>query len=229
MINISTLYAHAPWSVPGVAALEITYQLKEGTSAGSAWNLNLENITIAAVSAPATRNLTITISGNGSVNSQNTQGTNYACNSSTCAPVTFNYNDTVTLFATGANSTFSAWGGQYSGNPSINPGNILMDGDKAVSATFAADPAKVKIDGDVTTYYALGTTLNTPSQDATGRVRNVVFTENITITNSHNLKLRGGFIDTAFSDNNQTGYSTISGSLKLQAGRLTVQRLKIKP
>ena len=47
--NISTLYGQGPWSVDGVASLEITYVVLEGGSAAAAWDLNLENITIANV------------------------------------------------------------------------------------------------------------------------------------------------------------------------------------
>jgi len=50
--NISALYAQGPWSVDGVAAIEITYTLVEDGAAAEAWDLNLENITIANVSAP---------------------------------------------------------------------------------------------------------------------------------------------------------------------------------
>jgi len=32
-----------------------------------------------------------------------------------------------------------------------------------------------------------------------------------------------------FTDGNQTGYNTISGWLKIQAGKLTAERVKIKP
>jgi hypothetical protein len=43
--------------------------------------------------------------------------------------------------------------------------------------------------------------------------------------NNQSLKLRGGY-DADFA--NQTGYSTISGWLKVQAGKLTVERLVVK-
>lgn len=49
--NISTLYGQGPWSVDGVATMEITYTVHEGGNAAAALNLNLENITIANVSA----------------------------------------------------------------------------------------------------------------------------------------------------------------------------------
>lgn len=177
---------------------------------------------------PPSATLTVTISGNGSVNSQNQTGTNYACNSGTCSPVTFGYNDTVTLTPTGSNSTFSVWSGNYSGTS--NPGSITMNGDKAVTATFTPDPARVRIEGDPTTrYYSLGTALAAPATDEEIRAQGAPnFSETITSTNSHNLKLRGGFSNPDFSDVSRTGYSTLTGWLKIQAGKLTAERLKIK-
>jgi len=157
---------------------------------------------------PPSSALTVTIIGNGSVTSTNTVGINYTCSGGTCDPMVFPPGDTVTLTATGSNSTFSAWSGGYAGTD--NPGSITLDGDKAVTATFTADQAKVRIDGDATLYYALGSTLNAVARDATIRARDVTFGETVTLTNSHNLKLRGGFTDTGFTDSGQSGYSTIS-------------------
>jgi len=54
--TISTLYSHAPWSVAGVASIEITYALRYYDSSLNSWpdmpaDLNLETITIANVNA----------------------------------------------------------------------------------------------------------------------------------------------------------------------------------
>ncbi len=173
--------------------------------------------------------LTITISGSGSVNSKNGSGTNYACNSSSCVPVIFGYNDTVTLTATGSNSSFSAWSGAINGN--ANPyTSLLMDGDKAVTATFTPDPAKVLIDGSGIPYYSIGVALGACGQDGAVRAQaSPLFAENVVMTTNHILKLRGGFTDAGFTDVNQAGYSTISGSLKVLAGRLTAERVKVRP
>jgi hypothetical protein len=38
--------------------------------------------------------------------------------------------------------------------------------------------------------------------------------------------LRGGYVDEGFSD--QSGYSTIVGFLKIQAGKLLVERFNVK-
>jgi len=171
--------------------------------------------------------LTVTINGNGSVNSQNAAGSNYACNGGTCQPVTFSIGDIVTLTATGANSSFTSWGGDISG--SANPyTTLLMDDDKAVTATFTADPARVRIDGDATLYYALGSTLAIPTGPATVRAQSTPdFIENIIMANPVTILLKGGYSDNGFS--NQSGYTTVSGYLKIRAGQLTVERLRIKP
>jgi len=176
--------------------------------------------------------LTVSIFDSGSVTSQSRGGVNYTCQKTgggTCAPVTFTDGDVVTLTATGSNSSFSAWSGVITG--SANPyTTLLMDMDKQVTATFTPDEAKVKIDGDATRYYSLGTALNTPTQDDVAvRARNLDFSETTLFTNSHSLRLRGGFNDSGFTDGNQAGYTTISGWLRIQSGRLTAERLKIKP
>jgi hypothetical protein len=85
--------------------------------------------------------------------------------------------------------------------------------------------------GDPTTpYYSLGKALAVPIADEELRLQSTTdFVETITMGNGHNLKLRGGFTDAGFTDLGQTGYSTISGWLWIKAGKLTVERLIIKP
>jgi hypothetical protein len=103
-----------------------------------------------------------------------------------------------------------------------------MDGEKAVTATFLPDPARVRIENDpATRYYAIGAALAAPTQD--GEIRALApkdFVENITMTNPVTILLKGGYSDTGFS--NQSGYSTISGYLKIRAGELKIDHLRIK-
>jgi len=194
-------------------------------AAGSSFTMGTANITLYARWLPATASLTVTISGTGSVTSNNGIGINDTCDGGTCLPVTFNYNDTVTLTATGANSSFSGWSGDYISNS--NPGGITMNGDKSVTASFTADPAKVRIDGDPTPYYVIGTALAVPPGPATIRVQGASdFVENITMTIPVAILLKGGYSDAEFSS--QSSYSTISGWLKIQAGKLTAERVRIK-
>jgi len=169
--------------------------------------------------------LTLGISGSGSVNSSNGSGLGYACNTATCSAVPFGSNDTVTLTATGSNSTFSSWSGDY---VSIsNPGSITMTANKAVTATFSAGAATVKIDGDSTPYYSINTALAAPVQDAIIKATATGFTENVTMQNSHTLTLKGGYSDSNFSS--QTGYSTINGSLTISSGTLVVDKVVVGP
>lgn len=169
--------------------------------------------------------LTLGISGSGTVNSSNGSGLGYACNTATCTAVPFGSGDTVTLTATGSNSSFSNWSEDY---VSIsNPGSITMDTNKAVTATFAPDPAKVKIDGDSTPYYSINTALAAPAQDATIKATATGFTENVTMQNSHTLTLKGGYSDSNFTS--QTGNSTINGTLTISSGTLIVDRVVMGP
>jgi hypothetical protein len=46
------------------------------------------------------------------------------------------------------------------------------------------------------------------------------------VTNPVAILLKGGYVDAGFSD--QSGYSTIGGLLKIQAGKLLVERVSIK-
>jgi len=169
--------------------------------------------------------LTLGISGSGTVNSSNGSGLGYACNTATCTAVPFGSNDTVTLTATGSNSTFSSWSGDYSG--STNPGSITMGANKAVTASFTPDPATVKIDGDSTVYYSINSALGAPTQDAVIQARDTSFIENVIMDNSHNLTLKGGYSDSNF--NSQTGYSSISGMLTVKSGKLIVDRVVVGP
>ncbi|WP_139366735.1 GLUG motif-containing protein [Trichlorobacter thiogenes] len=169
--------------------------------------------------------LTLAISGNGTVNSSNGSGLGYACNTATCSAVPFGSGDTVTLTATGSNSSFSSWSGDY---VSIsNPGSITMNADKAVTATFSPGAATVKIDGDNTPYYSINTALAAPVQDAVVRATATNFTEDVTLQSSVTVTLKGGYSDATFTD--QTGYSTINGSLTISSGTLVVDKVMVGP
>lgn len=169
--------------------------------------------------------LTLGISGSGTVNSSNGSGLGYACNTATCTAVPFGSSDTVTLTATGSNSSFSSWSGDYVSVS--NPGSITMNANKAVTATFSPGAATVKIDNDSTAYYSINSALAAPLQDATIRATATGFTENVTMQNSHTLTLKGGYSDNSFSS--QTGYSSINGSLTVSSGTLVVDRVVVGP
>ncbi|MDK9717614.1 MAG: InlB B-repeat-containing protein [Trichlorobacter sp.] len=184
------------------------------------------DVTLYAQWTPVPATLTVTISGTGSVTSQNQLGTNYTCNSGSCAPATFNLGDTVTLTATGSNSIFNGWSGAITS--SVNPyTTLLMDANKAVTASFTPAPATVKIDGSDTVYYSINAALVASALDAVIRAKETSFSENVIMENSHILILKGGYSDANFSS--QTGYSTINGTLTIKAGKLIVDRVVVGP
>ena len=102
-----------------------------------------------------------------------------------------------------------------------------MTANKAVTATFSPDPAKVKIDGDSTAYYSINSALAAPTQDAVVRATATNFTEDVTLQSSGTVTLKGGYSDATFTD--QTGYSTISGSLTISSGTLVVDKVVVGP
>lgn len=182
----------------------------------------------ASCSAPVTqRNLVVSVSGPGSVTSS-PAGIACASGPGGSCSASFDHGRAVTLLPLGSNSTFVSWSGDLT--DSTNPGSITMDSNKTVTATFTPDPAKVKIDGYAAPYYTIGSALEACGQDGTVRAQAApLFAEIITMTNPATILFRGGFTNTGFTDIDQSGYTTISGWLKICSGKLTVERLKIKP
>lgn len=209
-----------------------------GTESGeSSFSFTYSDGIIPVPSGPATFAITIrplptlavSIIGNGSVTSQNTKGDNYSCPSGICPPVSFAEGDTVTLTATaGSHSAFSGWSGDIV--VSTTPYSFTISANISVAATFNPDPATVRIDGSQIPYYTFTDAIDALAQDGTILSQaSAEFVESISVASGLSIRIRGGFTDTDFSDLNQTGFSTISGLLKIQAGKLTVERLKIKP
>jgi hypothetical protein len=226
-------------SIPGCSAVDIsgstatciTTLLVEGSHSvtaeyggDSTYNPSASQAVTHMVNAPPT--LTVTIDGDGSVHGSSLQGQTYSCSSSVCPAIAFAYGDRINLTATGSNSTFSSWSGDCSG---VNQCTIILDIDKSVGVSFVADPPLLRIEGDQTSYYAIGSTLSIPVVTAVVRAKKTIFSETIVAANNNNLTLRGGFTDADFTDVGQTDYSTISGWLKIQVGKLTVERVKIQP
>lgn len=167
--------------------------------------------------------LTVTVNGNGAVNS--------TPNEIACTPActsTKPFGSTLTLTAVpGIDSRFSGWSDACLACGSAPDCLVTFDATKNCTATFELLPL-VRIDGDQTPYYDIATALAVPQIPATIRVQATPdFVETITMTNPVAILLRGGYSDVDFT--NQTSYTTISGSLKVRVGTLTVERLKIAP
>lgn len=176
--------------------------------------------------------LTVTIVGSGTVASQNEGGTSYSCNKTgggVCDPVTFGYGDSVTLTATpDINTSLTGWSIDNSNGGNANPyTGLLMNGNRAVTATFAANPPMVQISGSTAVYYTLISALADCGGDATILARDIAFTGGLTIT-AHTIKLSGGFPDVTFTGD-RSGYTTINGRVNIQGGLLIADRVKVGP
>jgi hypothetical protein len=199
------------------------WSLQVTASQGTEGSVSNSRYTLMPVVPPS---LTLTIVGPGSVHGTSTMGQNYACGGGACPVTSFAYNDTVTLTAAGSNSTFSAWSGDYAS--SGNPGSIIMDRNRVVTVTLTPDPARVRIDGDPTLYYGIDAALAVPTAAAVVRaVATPEFIEYVLMANPVPIQLKGGYSDAGFSI--QTGYTTVSGPVRVKAGKLVAERIKIKP
>jgi uncharacterized repeat protein (TIGR01451 family) len=181
----------------------------------------------------STATLTISIIGNGSVTSHNATGTNDTCSKTgggVCNPVVFGNGDTVTLSATKAwNSNFASWSGAYGG--SVNPGNITMDGDKAVTATFdAINKAKLSLAG--TPHAGIQEAYDAAVSGDTVLAQEYYFAEPTGVTLGLLLPtaitIMGGLDPTYLAYVSPTSVTTVKGPLAIKQGRLNVQRLKIR-
>jgi hypothetical protein len=182
--------------------------------------------------APAAVTLSISFAGAGGDKVDSTSPNhNIDCikgNPAGCS-ASYPFGTKVSLSATpDGKSVFAGW------SANAPAGVVTMDSDKTVTATFDAAPAKVRVEGSSTAYYSLDEALAAapapmaPALATEIRVQALptVFVEDIIVTNPVAILLKGGYVDEDFSD--QSGYSTVGGFLKLQAGKLLVERLNIR-
>jgi subtilisin-like proprotein convertase family protein len=219
----------------GVYRPESLLSALDGIDASGAWTLTVKDqatldtgtlnswgVTLACGGSPQ---LSLAISGNGSVNS--VPG-GIACttgNSGSCS-APFSSGEVVTLTATGvSNSSFSAWSG---GCDSTNGAacTVTMNGDRSISASFI-DIQPVYIPGGSyypslqAAYDAPGPTGITIQAQAVG-----IAVPNFTLNSGKTVTLEGGF-DSVFSANSG-GYTVLDGVLTIQSGSLTVENLIIR-
>jgi len=165
-------------------------------------------------------------SGSGSVNS-NPSGIACVTGSSAGCSASFAAESPVTLTASAAaNSAFGGWSGACTGTGTCQ---VTMDAAKSVTATFSANPAKLRIDGSATSYYSLGGTLDAiGTAGKTVRAKADTFLENVIMTSPVMILFKGGFTDGAFSQRSAGSFTVLDGSLKIRQGGLKVERLLLR-
>ncbi len=170
--------------------------------------------------------LTVSISGPGSVHGTSIpHSQSYSCASGSCSPSPLAYGEEITLNTTGSNSVFTGWSDDCTGT---DPCTLTMDGNKSVTATFTPAAGRVRVEGNQSLHASIAAALAVPQQDDEIRAQGTQdFIEHVIMSTPVSIVLKGGYSDAGFSS--QSGVTTISGSLRIQGGKLTVELLKIKP
>jgi hypothetical protein len=185
---------------------------------------------------PALWNISVLTAGSGSgsvISALPDSGISCYSSSSLNCSANFANGKTITLTPTAlSNSVFAGWSGPGAGGCSGTLGACLvtMNAAKSITASFTANPALVRISSAPGIfYYLLGKTLDLVAlQKTTVLAQDDIFVENVVLSNPLEIILKGGYTDSAFSTQSASSFSIIDGSLKIQKGRLDVERLKIR-
>jgi serine protease len=185
-------------------------------------NFYLDDVELP-VTAPAQQNLSVAISGNGSVNSN---PTGIACttgNLVNCAHQFTKYSTVTLMPSSSAGSMLGSWTGDCT---SLDGDNCLveMPADKSLTATFTASTV-VRVPG-VGGYDSLQSAYDSASPSSTIQAQAVdLLASPFTLNLGKIILLEGGY-DSGYSVNND--YTTMKGIVTLVNGSLTVKNLIIK-
>jgi len=171
------------------------------------------------VNAAGNQTLSVTISGNGSVNS-NPAG--IACTGGTCN-ADFTTSQSVDLTATpGGNYVFAGWTGGACDGTTTNPCTVIMNSPTSITATFTAQPF-VKLPGG--NYASMMEAYIAATDGQTMQLRDQIFTENLDFNRAIQVKLDGGW-NTDFTA--VTGNTTINGTVTVTDGGITISNVIIQ-
>jgi len=171
--------------------------------------------------APVSYFLSSNVSGTGSgIVTSNPNG--IACNSDCYAQ--FHIGNSVTLHAAPSEfSIFSGWSGDCTGQGDCT---IVMNSNKTVTATFDKDMEHMVLLGDTASYYStLQAAYNVAPADSTLKVWGTLFVENLLCDQSKTATIKGGY-DSSYTNN--SGFTTLQGTLTIRNGILTVENLQIQ-
>jgi hypothetical protein len=178
------------------------------------------SIYIGHTESPQTRNLTVTISGSGSVHGTSTQGQNYSCNNAACPSTPFAEGDQVNLTATPDwKSLFGSWSGYCSG--SANPCNVTMTTDRNVNASFTPN-LQVRVPTASTDYASIQDAYDHANTGSSILARVYTFYENLIFGRAVTVTIDGGKADN-YEDT--AGFTTVKGSLTLEKGTTIINNL----
>jgi len=191
------------------------------------WNCAGQNGgTTATCSAQlSTHKATVTIiAGNGGSGSVTSSPAGINCLSGSCSSNFIADSKVLLMARSNTDSTFSGWSGDCA-NSGVADCTVSMTVDRNAAATFTINPyARVNgaVFGTLTkAYEAIGI-------NSTGVIEAQAhtFIENLLFSRGSAVTLRGGF-DSGYNAV-RTGYTVIKGTLKINSGRLVVDRLVIR-
>jgi len=172
-----------------------------------------------ALAGVSPRSLSVTVSGTGG-GAVTSVPSAIACPGADCTAA-FGPGSTVTLTAfPDTTSTFGTWTGACSGSTTIC--TMVMDGDKAVAATFNAAPPVM---GGEVPYLRLQDAFSLMTGGGTVRALGIEFTENPNLNWNVSFVLRGGY-DGGYTTN--TGWTMVRGTITIGRGSLTVDKVQIR-
>jgi hypothetical protein len=169
-------------------------------------------------------NLSVTLQGNGSGVIHSTT-LDITCSSGTCSQ-DYPFNSIINLTPIAADhSLFSGWSGHCTG--SSIPCTVTMDQSRSVLATFSINPAEaVWIDPGTNYYNSISAAYQAPISGVTSiKACRINFPENLLFNLGKTIILSGGY-DSSYSDN--SGLTTVTGTMILSNGSMTVGNIAIK-
>jgi hypothetical protein len=186
-------------------------------------------VTSSYTVTPATYNLKVFISGNGTITNINSNGPVFGCNGSICS-VTFSASSPFTLTATpSAAFLFKGWSG--TGSAGVCAGtadcSFTLNADTTLNGTFVSMPP-VKVSGTPASYYqtlSLAYGASVHGSSLTMEAQATTFSEDFNLQNGVNLLFLGGY-DATYTNN--SGYSILHGILIIGSGYLTIEQLVIQ-
>jgi hypothetical protein len=167
-----------------------------------------------------TRNLSCNVDGDGSGSVESaTPGKQFYCPGGICNQP-FAFGDCITLHAAPVSgSLFTGWRGACGGMADCS---LTMDADRGVGAGFAFCPAIIGSNCHPTLTAAYGAARD----GATVRSMAYTFSGNLSLERGIDVTLAGGY-DNAYG-NNGGGFTKLEGSITIESGSLTVERLIIR-
>lgn len=196
-----------------------SFQLDKLRTTATDQNGSLVTIATSDTSAPAIRQLSVSLAGNGS-GSVNSLPPGIACTVGSCS-ANYYYNSDLSLLPTPATgSMFGVWSGDCAGSGATCGINMSLN--HSATVTFVLNKG-IRVAG--INYETLNNAYNAQNKSAQMLATEYTFVEDFTLNRGIAVSLMGGY-DLAFSKRH--GYTTINGKLTIMTGGLAADMLIVR-